>query len=170
MWRWAQIWGGRTEDAEGSGVGAQERKRETEPLHQPGPRRKGGRGERGSLTLVLVRLALALARRVGLTASAIDPTALRSPFVFVKTLRFRQPAQFHPPDCHMIDSLPLPEKGRQLGASTGCSVGQTTPRNLFTGGYGPASFRSGPAPWHGQDGLLAPPRGVILGRDSDSPD
>lgn len=126
--------GSRTEDAEGSGVGAQERKRETEPLHQPGPRRKGGRGERGSLTLVLVRLALALARRVGLTASAIDPTALRSPFVFVKTLRFRQPAQFHPPDCHMIDSLPLPEKGRQLGASTGCSVGQTTPRNLFTGG------------------------------------
>lgn len=143
MWRrnkarvnrwWDQIWGGGTEDAEGSGVGAQKRKRETEPLHQPGPRREGGRGEPGSLTLVLVRLALALARRVGLTASAIDPTASPSPFVLVKTLRFRQSAQFQPPDCHMIDFLALPEKGRKLGTSTGCSVGQTTPRSLFTGG------------------------------------
>lgn len=48
------------------------------------------------LTLVLVRLPLALARRGGLTASAIDPAMAQSPLVFVKTLRVPQPADFRP--------------------------------------------------------------------------
>lgn len=49
------------------------------------------------LTLVLVRLPLALARRGGLTASAIDPAMAQSLLVFVKTLRVPQPADFRPP-------------------------------------------------------------------------
>ena len=54
-------------------------------------------GGRVPLTLVLVRLPLALARRGGLTASAIDPATAQSLLVFVKTLRGPQPADFRPP-------------------------------------------------------------------------
>lgn len=99
------------------------------------------------LTLPLVRPALALGRRVGLTASAIDPTAASvAPFVFVKLLLLPTTYPMPPPDCHMIKSPPLPEKGRQLGASTVCSVGQTTPESFSWEDTGPASFRPGPAP------------------------
>lgn len=73
---------------------AQERKKGTGRPRQ-GLGGWGGGGE--ILTFVLVRLALALARRGGLTASAIDPAAAPSPFVCVKTLRFPPPARFRPP-------------------------------------------------------------------------
>lgn len=56
---------------------------------------------RGSiLTLPLVRLALALARR-GFTASAIHSASATSPSVSVKLLQFTQAAEFRPPGCHM---------------------------------------------------------------------
>lgn len=139
---------------------------------QSAPARASREGAEGTLTLVLVRLALALARRVGLTASAIDPTASPSPFVFVKTLRFPQPAQSRPPDCHMIECLRLLEGRRPLGVSTGCSVGQTF--SLSDGiSAPPPPLPSGPALWSDSGGSLAPPEGTIppvcTGRGSDAP-
>ena len=105
--------------------------------------------------MALVRLALALGRRVGLTASAIDPTASSaSPLVFIKFLLFPTTYPVPPPDCHMIKSPPLPEKGRQLGASTVCIRGQTTPESFSPEGSGPTSFRPGPAP---EPGCTGPP-------------
>lgn len=96
---WDQILEAKDAEAQGMGVEWLERPR----------RRKGSREHCESLrregrilTLVLVRLALALARRWGFTASAIDTAETRSPFVFIKTLRFTQPGQFRPPGCHMI--------------------------------------------------------------------
>lgn len=106
----------------------------------------------GTLTLVLVRLALALARRGGFTASAIDPAAEQSPFVFVRILSVPKPAQFRPPECHMIGSPPLLEKGRQLGASTGRNVGQTTQGGHLPGGWWPRPLTPGPTPWPGRAG------------------
>lgn len=112
----------------------------------PGLGGQGG-GKRGILTLALVRLALALGRRVGLTASAIDPTASSaSPLVFVKFLLFPTTYPVPPPDCHMIKSPPLPEKGRQLGASTVCIRGQTTPESFSPEGSGPHLLPSRPRP------------------------
>lgn len=77
---WNQIWGGggqrmrRTQGMGGVGLrGPREEKGDTQPRQGLGGAGEGGR--RDILTLVLVRLALALARRAGLTASAIDPTA-----------------------------------------------------------------------------------------------
>lgn len=139
-----------TEDEKGSGdgglrVGWRSRREEKRQRTCQGLARMGWSG---SLTLVLVRLALALAlaQRGGLTASAIDPAMATSALVFVKTLRFPQPAQFRPPGCHVIESPPLPGEGRQLGASTGSKVGQTTPGALFTGGWWPRPLTSRPHP------------------------
>lgn len=101
-------------------------------------------GWQGILTLVLVREAFALARRWGLTASAIAPAAAPSRFVYVKPLHLPQPAWYR--THHMTGAPPLPGKGRQLGASTGCNVGQSTLRGLSLEDGGPAPFAQ-PRPW-----------------------
>lgn len=77
------------EDDRGSGEEKgwlERRKTRKSRQYLPGPR-AGGMGLEVILTLVLVRLALAFARRGGLTASAIDPAVGLSPLVFVETLR-----------------------------------------------------------------------------------
>ena len=108
-----QIWEGGAEDERGSGHGQSglERPKRGKPRERATARAWGEWDARVPLTLVLVRLPWALARRGGLTASAIDPAMAQSPLVFVKTLRVPQPADFLPPDCHMIESPPLRDRG-----------------------------------------------------------
>lgn len=90
-------------------------------------------GGRVPLTLVLVRLPLALARRGGLTASAIDPKRLS------RCLFLSKPCAVHnlPTSGLQLSHDRIsttPGEGRQLEASTGRNLGQTTSGGLFTGG------------------------------------
>lgn len=78
-------------------------------------RAEGSHGSDSILTLPLVRLTLALARR-GFTASAIHSVSATSRSVSVKLLQFTQAAQFRPPECHVIDPPPLGHGRRQLEA------------------------------------------------------
>lgn len=122
--------------------------------HPPGSREGGGE----ILTLVLVRLALALARRWGLTASAIDPATAPSPFVFVKTLRFSQPARFRPPYSSRDPYATTPGEGAAAQGRYGPQRRTNHSRRpVLPRGWRPRPLQSRPHPWPGAPHLQVCP-------------
>lgn len=94
-------------------------------------RAEGSHGSDSILTLPLVRLALALARR-GFTASAIHPASATSRSVSVKLLQFTQAAQFRPPGCHVTNPPPLGHGRRQLEAVRAATWAKLVKDYLYT--------------------------------------
>ena len=116
-----------------SGQGAGQAALTARPHGTPrGARRaEGSHGSDSILTLPLVRLALALARR-GFTASAIHPTSATSRSVSVKLLQFTQAAQFRPPGCHVTTPPPLGHGRRQLEAVRAATWAKLVKDYLYT--------------------------------------
>lgn len=111
-------------------------------------RAEGSHGSDSILTLPLVRLALALARR-GFTASAIHSASATSRSVSVKLLQFTQAAQFRPLGCHVISPSPLRQGRRQLDAVRAAPWDKLA--RYYLCAKDSAHSPSGPAP------ILAPP-------------
>lgn len=104
---------------------------------------EGSQGSDSILTLPLVRLALALARR-GFTASAIHSASATSRSVSVKLLQFTQAAQFRPPECHVTSTPPLGQ-GRRQQEPVRAATWDKLVRNYLCP-KGSAHSCSGPAP------------------------
>lgn len=117
--------------------------------HPPRPRRVGEGGDKGYPHLGFSPAGLGLGPACGSQGLSHRPQGIGVAVCFCQPPALPTTCAVPPPGCHMIKSPPLLEKGRQLGASTGCSIGQTTPGLPFAGGGWPRPLRSGPAPLPG---------------------